>query len=636
MKRKLINYEAFECIQNESLSAAERELEGSKDILATALGVDGLELDCFGESSVVYETLDGTYVRADFSVKNNHVVFENIEELVIDEETTEKKSRQLLSDMLEAILNKEDGVANELFDSFMGIPSVRRQFTEGREGGFVRPNAEAKAAGKSKSKNQKQKPGLFKARKNKLDSISNPNNKKRAKRDTLNLGDSKDPNYQKKYHKLRKSKHVARKVLDDKGNVKIRRTMKEWLNLSENVAHFITFKETGQALRDAQVKHDDKGNVVAVRIPAARLRNESKLLSLNYSKLQDEYKTLRDAAMELAENVEFCKEVANLKRFNALSNQEGLQQALESVIGTYPHVLYVTQEELAEQISEALASVGAKNYDDDVCSFLAEGILRTAHDVYADRVGKILKLARVELEESNDPYADFQGVVSQFYPQLDESFAVEMKVFEDLLNAVNEVHTIGEKIGDVELAELAAEYMEELQAICDGEVRADLELAEEVAEWLYDFAETNLNDSDWKVSNTAHMTVNGDVPETGEMAKKSYTPANDFSHDWGDSAPMLDDEGKSYKSGAAKKARTNSWSNWSSKDTYPNLTNPYLLKPFGDYTMKGETGVDKDWKSGFAQIQNGDTWPNLKNPNVPDSKTPKMKNGAGTDLVEDL
>jgi hypothetical protein len=70
------------------------------------------------------------------------------------------------------------------------------------------------------------------------------------------------------------------------------------------------------------------------------------------------------------------------------------------------------------------------------------------------------------------------------------------------------------------------------------------------------------------------------------------------------------------------------------------LKNPYTPKPFGDYTMKGEKGVDKDNKD-WSLWSSGDTWPNLKNPYTPKEKVGtggkgyKMKNGKETDLVVD-
>jgi len=83
--------------------------------------------------------------------------------------------------------------------------------------------------------------------------------------------------------------------------------------------------------------------------------------------------------------------------------------------------------------------------------------------------------------------------------------------------------------------------------------------------------------------------------------------------------------------------RHKSWSNVGGSDTVPDLTNPYVPKAFGDYTLKGEPGVDKNSDSGLAQMQD-DTWPSLQNPYVPKAETAqtyKMNKGKETDLVVD-
>jgi len=116
-----------------------------------------------------------------------------------------------------------------------------------------------------------------------------------------------------------------------------------------------------------------------------------------------------------------------------------------------------------------------------------------------------------------------------------------------------------------------------------------------------------------------------------QKAKQGYTPASDFSGNWGDSAPVSD--GKSYKGGLADEMRNRSWGNITG-ETWPELQNPYVPKPFGDYTMKGEKGADKA-SDPTSQWSSEDTWPALQNPYVPKSERPPMKNGPETDLIQD-
>ena len=56
----------------------------------------------------------------------------------------------------------------------------------------------------------------------------------------------------------------------------------------------------------------------------------------------------------VAEDIDFCKAVAELKRHNALSDNDSLVEAIESIVGRWPNVLFLTRQELATSIKEAL------------------------------------------------------------------------------------------------------------------------------------------------------------------------------------------------------------------------------------------------------------------------------------------
>lgn len=626
MRRKLINWEALDRIQKDSLSAAEHELQEASDVLATTLGIDQLDLSCFGGSDVVYETLDGSYVRADYDLSKDHLTFENIEELVVDDESAEAEGRRRIADMLEAILADDDARASQVFGEYMASPLVRKGLLEGRTPGTVRDRAEAIRAGKSKSKNRRAHSALFRQRKGKLDAAGKVHNKPRLKRGSFGSA-LKDSGYMKRYYKER-GKKLGRKVINAKGGVEKKRFMKECSSLSENVLEFVAYRELGPVLREASVRRDEHGNVVAVRVPTARLRLENQVISLNYRHMLDnDVKVVREHASGLSRDPLFCKAVAVLKRNNNISDQAALEESLNDLIGQWPSVLYLTQTELARTVKESLESAGVSNYDDRTCDFMAEAILMTAHDVFQDKVEKIMRLASADVSESKS-YPKFQEAAHRFFPTVDSDFAVEAKVFSDLFDAVNEVWEFASRGGDAAVAKDAEDILEELSAVVNGDAKSDLGLASDVAEWLHHFAESNLEGGDWQVSNTPHQTVNGDHPAMAEKARKGYAPASDFGAD-----------AEAWHSRATERQFTGQqWTSAGGGEVFPSLHNPYVPKPFGDYTMKGEKGADKDWGSGDGAWQSKDTWPDLQNPYVPKGETAKsykMKNGPGTDLVVD-
>lgn len=597
MKRKLINYEVFQKISNESLSKSEKELIEAEEVLAKVLGEEQLNLHCFDTESVTYETLDRSYVHAAYRLDGNNVVFDNIQQLIIDESSAREKSREVLRKMFDECLKGNHAVADVAFKEYIALPFVRRNLAEGANEPWVeQPN-------KPHKKGKPQPPWLSKKR---------ADAKKISQR---GISTSKKA--------LKKAERKAIQSRFGKG-AKVRvhyrdkpqtmRKMKEWYNLSENIFNYIDYQEFGPVARESEVKKDDSGNVVAIRIPDTKTRNEGKVLSFNWKTLNTDVMVLRSKMKNLAEDVNFCKAMADLRKCNALSDNKRLQEVLEAVVVRWPNVIYLTQTELAEAIATALNTIGETAYDDQVCKFMAEGILRTAVEAYDERVQRIVKLSGIKIENSEDSYIDFQNIVEQFYNFLDQNTKLEMQVYVDLYNALVEVYNLGHEEGNNLLMGEASSFLKELKAVCDQTVEPSLDLAGDVAAWLNNLVETNLNSEDWKVSNTPHNTVSGDHPQMAKNAQKGYTPASDFSGDWGDSAPVSD--GKSYKGGLADEMRKDAWGNWANDDTWPSISNPYVPKA-GVWTMKGEKGADVSGDSDWSRFQSKDTWPELQNPYVP-------------------
>ena len=121
MRRKLIKQDAFDMITNESVTIAERELVEAAPVLAKALGRDHIDLHCFNQSTVVYETVDDTYVHAGYGIKDGKVAFTNIEELVIDESSRKGKMRSTLAGMIDSVLEENHAKAKDLFNNYLGM-----------------------------------------------------------------------------------------------------------------------------------------------------------------------------------------------------------------------------------------------------------------------------------------------------------------------------------------------------------------------------------------------------------------------------------------------------------------------------------------------------------------------------------
>jgi len=607
MKRKLISFDAFRKIEESSFTNAENELIQAEEVLAKTLGVEQLNLHSFGESDVTYQTNDGNFVHAVYTIDKDKVILENIQMLVIDEQTEKKAARKVISDMLDSILENKDKKANELFESYMNMPSIKREINEAVSiGGFKLTVSKPKGLRKpSKLKGRHQNPADVKRR-------------IESRMKTLRgLSTAKKQTVREKARKIAgagQKRVYARKIKPS--------AMKEWLNMCENVIGYLDFKATGSLLRESTMKTDSQGNVVAVAIPTIQKRNEGKVLDMGLQTIDSTSKVLRGKMKKIHEDQNFVKAMADLKRYNNISDSSALEETLEAIISRWPDVLYVTESELAEQIAVALETAGVKNYDDATCAFMAEAILRSAHNAYTERVRKIATLAGAkndvtsECESCSDAYKDFAEVADLAFAQIDESTENEFRIFSDLYNALLEVHRVAAEIGDEATRIDAADFMQECSAILNNRADVDLSLAEAIADYLADLLEA-AGEGDAGIDAKPEISVGGDHSMTKYNAKQAAVSSNNTGS-WKDAAPVSD--GKDYDKGLADEMGNDGFSNIASGDTWPDMKNPYVPKSMM-YKMKEKSVFDDS--EDLGTMSSGDTWPNLKNPMAPKPVMPK-------------
>lgn len=589
MKRKLIHQEVFDAIKSKSLTNAQCELSEAQDIIADVLGLYSVTLESFGAEDVVFEASDGSYIRANYSVDDKNIKLENIEQLVIDKESVKVKGRESLKKIVEALLDKNQDLADELFEAYISGPAGKAVINEEKVLRVVPIRKQGKIV------------GYRKARWNVTPKHSESSSKTIARVKAKKISNRKRSSSQKNLLKLRRDR--------------VKKTIGEWSNLCENVLNYVSLRENGPVMSQTSVQHDDKGNVVAITVPTKQLRNEAKLLSFNWKTLNTDVIVKRSGAKKLNENVEFVKAVVAAKRHNALNDGQALEESLENIATQFPSVLYLTQNELSSIVNVALETSGATNWDDDTCDFLAEGILRTAHNAYSDRVAKIIKLSgdtvtEGGIEKAVDKFAAFQTLAKNYFASLDESSKLEMQVFVDLYETIRGIHEMAEKESNKLVAQEAAAHLNTLASVIQMETESDLSLAEEAAAWLWELVETNLETSDWNVATTPFISVNGEHPDMAKKAKQGYTPANDFDG-YSDVAPVSD--GKNVGSG--DEMRNNSWGNLGGDSP-----NPYIPKA-GDFKMVGGDDSDGD---NLGHVGGSDTWPSLSNPYSPKADVPVM------------
>jgi hypothetical protein len=594
MKRKLIEYDAFNKIKTESLSNAQKELEAASNLLAVALEMEGLSLDSFGPNEVLFESLDGDFVHANYEIKNGYVQFDNVEQLVINEESEAAKSKEVISRMIDSLIESDEAKANEIFAEWMNLPRTKRIFTETKKLRVV--PIRKRVGGKTKIV------GYRKARWS-VTPHSHESGSKTAKRMRMKRASQrKMPLGLKKFLAARRDR--------------VKKTIGEWNVIAENVLNYLDLTQNGPVVDQCGVLRKEN-EIVSVRVPTMKLRNEAKLLKFNWDTMNTDVVVKRSNAKKMNENSEFVKEIAELKRANALSDTKSFEESLESISTKYADCIYLTEGELARQIKLCLESAAASNYDDETCQFLAEGIIRTIHENFVERVAKIVKLAGSKInEEAADKYAEFKAIAETYFKKLDESRMLEMQAFVDVYEALRQVHELAKEENNEIVAEEAAAQLDSLLPIVKGEAELSAEVLGEAAELLYDIVEGTMPE-EWKVSEPV-VSAEGEHPEVAKKGKTSQSPAEMQGRT---PEAQHTSDGKECDGDAARELEGEGWSNLGGEGVYPELDNPYVLKA-GEYKIANEKDIDSD-SDQLAHWGDADTWPNLQNPYSKASVTPK-------------
>lgn len=645
MRRKLISYDAFDQIEKGSLTNAVNELVKAEETVAEMLELDSVSLHCYDEQNVYYETSEGNFIHAVYELGNKHIKLENIEEVAIDTDSADKARKAVVATMIEALIQEpvDHARAKQCFRQIAEMRLPKFKFGKGRKGkgaiakrlsnnkgnmAHMNEGSDLSVTQKSATPDPKKRIAAIKGHR------SHPSASQKAitsRRRTKHISDALHRSG--KWKSAKKRAEVAA-TTSNRARIKGQRItpnkMNEWLMLSENIFNYVDKVASGPIRESVSVKRDNSGNVISAILPNSVLRNEGKLLSLKWDTLKTDVKVMRDKAMKLHLEESFQNIVSHIKRLNNLSNNAELQEALNQLVGNYPNVLYLTQNELTQSVSEALHTVGASNYDDQVCSFIAEGILRVAFDSYPERVSKLASLSNAKRPgEGDDAFEIFQSAVEDFFPYVDEQMTVEMTVVKDLHSSLLEVRKAALDANCDVVRSDATSYISKLEDMLNGVTRPDLETVEEAAGYLAVVAETNLSTQNWDVVKTPYRTTVGEHPDMAKKAGHSYAPSRDLATDaWG-TAAVSDGKNLNGEDGMRNKA----WGNIGGNDTYPAVSNPYVPKG-GDYTMSYEPGVDKNSDSGLGQNSGGDTWPNLSNPYVPKSVKKHVNDDNKLDDVE--
>lgn len=593
MKKKFIDIETYKNIEKNSLTAAERELQEAVELVGGMLGDTNLEVFCIDENTVTFINSDGNYVQANYEMANDKILLENIEELIVEANHLESVRKEIISKMVENILGEKNEVANNNFSEYFTLPVVRAGLREG---------IIAEAKKHEDDENDSEEGGKKKGKKKLPPALQAYLDKKKGKKHSKKTKKQKRNEKKETLTDKKRFKKVADDVKKKKGDEKL----EEWKNIARNILEFVDYRTNGEVHQSARTQSDNRGNVVKMEIPRVHLRNEGKILMLQYKDMANVMHCRMDALKEQYDSESnWIRAINDLRRFNAMSDHGGLQTAFENVVTVWPKLLYLTRDELATKINETLTLSGAKNFDDDVCAFLADGISRTAHRSYSDRVSKMFSLAGRTAD--TDDYEQFAIVAESIYKKVDSDALAELQVFKDLYRSISEVNQTARGMGDEATKYETQSLLKVCENVLNHVARPEINVAEDLALYLETLCESaDFDGSAWTIVQP-HLSSVGDNPFIHKYAAENGSPGAHTGPFNG--SPMSD--GKSVKVNVE-----DYYTGMKGAEMGANLSNPYAPKP-GDFKMHGEKSVSEEGDD-LATFQGGDTWPNLKNPYLPD------------------
>lgn len=580
MKRKFIDYDHFNKIKLESFTNTQKELEYAGELLSEVVGLDGLSLDSYTLNSVLFESIEGDFVKTDYSIKNGYVQFDNIEQIVLNEEEENLNAHKIISKMIDSLIDSDEANASERLKEWFSMPRNKRILSEAKQPSWlVNKRAQAK-----RMNNLKKSPAVKKREKSMRSKIKVGKNERRSP--------------------IRQTKNGVSRIV---GYKKTKKNMKEWAVLAESVIGFVNYNLNGPELDSCKVLKNGN-DIVSVKVPTLKLRNEAKLLRFDWKTMNTDVVIKRNSGKRLVEDVDFVNAIVNLKKLNAFSDKS-FEENVEKTVSEFPLVIYLTESELSQMIKSILEE-RTTNFDDETCGFISEALLRTVCENYVDTTDKIIRLSGASInEDASDKYNEFKTIAEKLYNKLDEQAELEMQAFVDVYEAIRQIHEVAKEEKNENLAYVASEYLNGLLPIVTGKSNIDFEFLGEAAEWLYDIVEASAPES-WNAESPV-VKYDGEHPDLLKKGRHSQSPA-----DVQGSTPEQHhvSDGKDCSGDAAKELANDGWSNIGGEGVYPSLENPYILNSQLPKIV-GEKDVDSDSEQ-LAHWGDSETWPNLQNPYV--------------------
>lgn len=369
MQTKVVPSTLLSRFREEGFHGRERELKAAEEQLAERLGLEKLSLHSFNETTAIYEAPNGHYVRAGYKINRNkgEVFFAEFADLRVNNQSLQRENREDLSKLVGSLLDEDTSTAEQVLQKYL---ERRRVIKEATEDVLVTPKEDIP-----------QGPGEEEIR----------------------------------------ASNIRQAVQEALGTAALFEMESVVGGAAKKVG--IDFNTMKNAAQQASKEYGSEP-VQQITLKTIDTQAQSRLATDRQEKMVEEVVTARRSITPLREKEAFAEATKKVKTLNATGELDQIGEAMSELVTSAPELLYLTIDELAEEVRGVLEAADAKNWDDQLCLDIAEGAQKLAAGVYTKKAARISEAAAVlwegDEEVSDDNWEAYKEVTHRLFNRIVE------------------------------------------------------------------------------------------------------------------------------------------------------------------------------------------------------------------------
>lgn len=433
MKTKVISSSLLMEFQEKSYDKRAKELREAAKPLASKLGVDGLNLFSFNETTALYQAPKGHIIRVGYLIKENEIVFKELLDLVVDDESLEEQRKKSVSKLLESLTKEDkDSAADALKQYLQHKITLKESAMES----LIPPTTQPEWIPTKEDKEINEVRSFIKE----------------------TLGDSAIFDVESVVGRIAKNLHLECQVLGYPGT-----SMKE--------------------------KKDDE--VELITIPTVDTEKMTRHVSNKVKKIVEHIESERVKALELHKESKFETLVKRIKSLNATGEVAQIGESMSELVTGNPHVLYLSIPELADQVKSVFENAGSENWDEELCFDIAEGAQKLAGKVYP-KISERIQEASDHLWDDSDELSEnawdnYKLKTGKMFKKINEAEEKLRTAGKDLIDIIEHINPLLREIAYREQNPMVTAVARNLSRFSEHLKTPSLQIIAETLKFLNDY-----------------------------------------------------------------------------------------------------------------------------------------------------